>query len=79
MHKPPIQKSKQDDFVRTALRLPPDLHKAIKAAGDLNGWGMNVEILIRLRASTLEAKVDHLAQQNAELKAMLREILDAVE
>lgn len=78
MHKPPIQKPKQDDFVRTALRVPRDLHEELHEAATRGGWGLNDEILIRLQASTRDAKLDQLAKQNAELKAMLRKVLDAV-
>ena len=41
----------QDDYIRTALRVPPDLHKALHAAADESGKSFNAEIIGRLQAS----------------------------
>jgi uncharacterized protein (DUF1778 family) len=41
----------QDDFVRTALRVPPDLHALIHAAAEESGRTFNSEIVERLKAS----------------------------
>lgn len=54
----------QDDFIRTALRVPPDLHALIHAAAEENGRTFNSEIVERLKASfstePLEARVAKL-------------------
>lgn len=78
MHKPPIQKPKQDDFVRTALRVPRPLHEALHEAAAKSGWSMNDEILARLQAPSLDARLEQIAKQNVELKTMLRKVLDAI-
>lgn len=41
----------QDDYIRTALRVPPDLHKALHKAAEESGKSFNAEILVRLRES----------------------------
>lgn len=41
----------QDDFIRTALRVPPDLHKAIHEAASSANRTFNAEIVARLQAS----------------------------
>ncbi|WP_295541086.1 Arc family DNA-binding protein [uncultured Pseudacidovorax sp.] len=41
----------QSDFVKTALRLPPDVHAQIHAAADASGRSFNAEILARLQDS----------------------------
>lgn len=38
----------QDDYIRTALRVPPDLHKEIHKAADKAGRSFNAEIIGRL-------------------------------
>jgi len=41
----------QDDFIRTALRVPPDLHKQIHDAARASNRTFNAEIVARLQAS----------------------------
>lgn len=43
----------QKDFVKTALRLPPDLHAALHTAAHQAERGFNAEILHRLRSTFL--------------------------
>lgn len=45
----------QKDFVKTALRVPPDLHRALHEAAVESERTFNAEILHRLR-STFKAK-----------------------
>lgn len=47
--------STQKDFVKTALRLPPDLHAALHESAAESERTFNAEILYRLR-STFKAK-----------------------
>jgi predicted HicB family RNase H-like nuclease len=72
MVNPPKQKIKQQGYVQTAVRLPPDLHDDLRDAATRSGHSLNAEILARLRTSPLE----EIKRQNVELKAMLREVLD---
>lgn len=71
MHKPPLQQTKQQDHIKTAVRIPPELHSELVAAAEQNGHSLNAEMLARLNASPL----DELKRQNEELKMMLREVL----
>jgi len=41
----------QDDFIRTALRVPPDLHARIHAAASVANRTFNAEIVNRLESS----------------------------
>lgn len=74
MTKPPPHKAVQSEYVQSAVRMPRKLRAELQDAAERNGRSMNAEILARLEASPLE----QLIKQNAELKLMLREILDAV-
>ncbi|MDQ1921681.1 toxin-antitoxin system HicB family antitoxin [Massilia pseudoviolaceinigra] len=71
---PPTKKTTQAEYIKTALRLPPDLHAEIQAEADRQGHSMNTEILFRLRAAApgrLPAELD-------EIKAMLQKVVDAI-
>lgn len=46
--------ARQDDYIRTALRLPPDMHKALHESADASGKSFNAEIIARLQASFAE-------------------------
>ena len=46
-----FKKTTQKDFVKTALRLPPELHAAVHAAAKEKERTYNGEILHRLRES----------------------------
>lgn len=74
MTKPPIQKATQTGYVQSAIRLPEDLRDELQRAAAENGRSMNAEIIARLR----ESKAEGLAAELAEIKAVLRRILDAV-
>lgn len=41
----------QDDYIRTALRVPPELHSALHKAADESERSFNAEIIERLKAS----------------------------
>ncbi len=70
----PTKKETQSDYIKTALRLPPDLHAEIQAAALHMGHSMNAEILNRLRTT----QASQVAAELAEIKQSLRKILDAV-
>jgi hypothetical protein len=71
--------SPQDEYIRTALRLPPDLHMEVKRAAKAAGHTMNAEIIARVADAQERVFCKDLLKQNAELKAMMREMLDAIE
>lgn len=43
--------AQQDDFIRTALRVPPALHKALHESASTANRTFNAEIIARLQAS----------------------------
>lgn len=45
------QLTNQDDFLKTALRIPRDLHEQIQSAAKATGRSMNAEIVARLQQS----------------------------
>lgn len=64
--KPPgrITGMAQDDWVRTALRLPAELHAQVHAAADAAGRSFNAEIIERLvNAEHLERRLTELVKQ----------------
>lgn len=71
MIKPPVQKPKQTSYVKTAIRMPPSLHEALKEAAKQNDRSLNDEMLARLNTRPFE----EMRRQNEELKMMLREVL----
>lgn len=76
MKNSPIKKPSQDDYRKTSLRLPQDLHATLASAAEYHGHSLNAEILSRLQATPLIDLVETLVRDNAELKIMVRELLD---
>ena len=66
----------QDDYIKTALRLPRELHAEIKDAAEYHGRSMNAEIIARL--ATAGVTLSDIARQNATTQAMIQQILDAI-
>lgn len=66
----------QDDFIRTALRLPPDLHRAIHEASDAAQRSFNAEIISRLSAS-FEPQEDGLTLTNEVRRLKLQIAMQA--
>lgn len=69
-----IKIQSQDEYHKTSLRLPIDLHLDIRDAAARNGCSMNAEIIARLQASPADAVMVELA----ELKRMMRLVLDQI-
>jgi len=53
----------QADFVKTALRMPPDLHRQVHEAADVADRTFNAEILHRLRESFKGKRTQQLSNQ----------------
>lgn len=69
----------QENFTKTALRLPPELHAELKEAAIINGRSLNAEILDRLRtASGIAAKLNEMSKQQKELYAIAKDTRDKV-
>jgi len=76
MQKPPVKKSTQDLYVKSAVRFPPQLHQELKEAAERNGRTLNAEVIARLLAAPVNEQLEKLASGNQEIKALLRELLD---
>jgi len=64
--------------VKTALRIPEELHREITLAAQLNDRSFNAEVLLRLAQSQTKESLDTLHTDNAEIKAVAQEILRLV-
>jgi hypothetical protein len=74
MTKPPNKKLSQESYVHSALRMPESLRNSLKDAALKNGRSMNAEILARLQTSP----TDEILAEIAEMKHMLRKVLDQI-
>jgi len=67
----------QEDWIKSAMRLPPDLHKELSEASDAEIRSLNAEVVVRLRQTPgLLTAVQTLLKQQIEMKETLREILE---
>lgn len=69
----------QDDYIRTAMRLPRDLHAEVRKAAQAAGHTMNAEIIARVAAANEIASFKVVMRQNEELKLLMREMLDRLD
>lgn len=72
MTKPPVKTTQQSGYVKTGIRVPPELHAEVHASAERNGRTFNSEILARLQKSPL----DDLMNEVAQLKAMIQQLID---
>jgi len=70
--------AKQDDYIRTALRLPRDLHQRVQEDAERNGRTMNAEIIARLSSDYAGVTLPDIAKQNEKTHRMVQEIIDAI-
>jgi hypothetical protein len=61
----------QDDFIKTALRLPRALHASIREAAQLGGKSMNAEIIGRLQDSLRAELLDANRQQLEVMRGLI--------
>jgi phage terminase small subunit len=73
-----IAKKQNTIRIKTALRIPEELHAEIKKAADLNERSINAEILARLTQTPVLASLETLKEENSEIKALAKEILRTV-
>lgn len=77
----------QDDFLKTALRIPRDLHEQIQSAAKATGRSMNAEIVARLQNtfeaqsgdSALRLQVEENTAALRRLEALMEGLLQAVQ
>jgi predicted HicB family RNase H-like nuclease len=79
------EKPPKKPAIKTAMRIPADLHADLLEAADRAGHSMNVEIINRLTAAAGGVSLSTLAEQNAQMIAetrrtqeMVQEIIDAI-
>lgn len=67
----------QDDFIRTALRVPPDLHKLLHSAATTSNRTFNAEIVARLQQSFRPAvqsgEVEAIAAERDQQRALAQQ------
>ncbi|MFT0167522.1 Arc family DNA-binding protein [Paraburkholderia mimosarum] len=63
----------QDDFIKTALRLPRELHTAIRAAAESASKSMNSEIIGRLHESLRTDEAGSILERLNSREAQLLE------
>lgn len=80
----------QDDYIRTALRLPRDLHKEVQDSAEKNNRSMNAEIVARLEKSFIEEPIEPtslagiqqqihgLVDENIKMRELLMEHLEFI-
>lgn len=73
MPKPPT--AYQSAYIKTALRLPEQMHKDLQNAATHNGRSLNNEILTRVQLS-LDDRLADVERELQEMKGMLRRLLD---
>lgn len=64
--------------VKTAMRIPSDLHAEIVDAAERAGHSMNDEIVSRLSAGRGGASLFDIVAQNVRTQEMIQQILDAI-
>lgn len=64
------QLSNQDDFIKTAFRLPRDLHAAIQKSATNSGRSMNAEIIALLEATFSDSRREAAIE---DIKSLLDE------
>ncbi|MRW86799.1 Arc family DNA-binding protein [Pseudoduganella sp. FT26W] len=73
-----LAKKQKPPRVKTALRIPEELHREITQAAQLNDRSFNAEVLFRLSQFHTKESLDVLHTENAEIKAVTQEILRLV-
>ena len=63
----------QDNFVKTALRLPADLHVRLHEAAQAHGTSLNSEIIMLLQQALDNTPERLLDQIEARLRKILKE------
>lgn len=72
MKKTPPPIPEQTTIIHTAFRLPIDLRDEIRSAAEREGHSMNAEVIARLRAVPVDARLDELEKKVDEILSMMR-------
>lgn len=60
----------QDEYIKTALRLPRDLHRNVQDSAERNGRSMNAELVDRLASSFLDLSAEYKVAIDAQQQAL---------
>lgn len=71
--------SPQDEYIKTSLRLPRELHEKVHASAREHGRSFNDELIARIAGAEEVHSYRLLRRENAELRAMIREVLETLE
>ena len=74
MKQSPIKKPSQDEFLKTSLRLPRELHARLMASAEYNGRTLNAEIISQLQAAPVYELLKEIAKDCSETKAIVKEL-----
>lgn len=68
----------QDDIIKTAIRLPRDLHADIISSAAYHGRTMNAEMIARLSNQQHATTLADIANQNIRTQEMIQVIIDSL-
>lgn len=79
-----VTRLNQSEFIKTALRLPPDVHAMLHNAAEASGRSYNAEIVARLQQSfeqfgqgdKISAAFDSLQDEIRQIKAAQEKLLE---
>jgi hypothetical protein len=74
MKNSPIKTPTQDDYIKSSLRLPRELHAQLLDGAKYNGRTLNAEIIDRLQTTPVHELLLTLLQENRDMKAMIKEM-----
>lgn len=69
----------QDDYIRTAIRLPRDLHADVRKAAAIAGHTMNAELIARIAGAEDRGAIHALTKQNERILKILSEMSETIE
>jgi hypothetical protein len=75
----PKRATSQTGWIKTSLRLPPELHASVIRAAEDSGRTFNAELMERIASAEDRRTLSQLVEQNAKLEALMREMLERIE
>jgi predicted HicB family RNase H-like nuclease len=73
------EKPQKKPAIKTAMRIPADLHADLQEAASRADHSMNTEIINRLTAAAGGVSLSTLAEQNAQMMAEIRRTQEMVQ
>lgn len=69
-------KNDKDSVAKVTVRVPADLHETMVRAAKYNGRSLQAEMIARFQAAIVDDQMSKLTREVAEVKALVRELLD---